>query len=248
MKNWLRDLNIKVVILSRGRSDSIITHKKVPDFIPVLCPESEKELYEKAVSNPILTTPDDVIGMGCLRNWCLDNFKEETVLMLDDDIKRCACLTGYRTRMCDPIETMQVLINCAIMAKDAGCKVFGFSQTDIRKFNATEPFKLSSWVSAIIGVIGRDFRFRNDKLKVDIDFCLQNLMVNRILWQDARYDFYQLRDNNKGGNAKFRTQKDYEESTRTLKQRWGKYINIKWAHKNQLSISMNVQRKQQIVI
>lgn len=247
MKSLLKELDIKIVILSRSRSDTITTHKLLPSFIEVLVPESQKDLYKAKVANPVITTPDDIVGLGKLRNWCIDNFKEQTIIMLDDDITKCYCLTGYRTKAIrDPEVVLEVILNAAIMAKDLGVGCFGFSQTDIRKYNATQPFDLCTWVGGIIGVIGKGIRFRNDKFKVDIDFVLQNLLTKRIIWQDTRYYFFQLRDNNAGGNSDFRTKENYIQSTKTLKDKWGKYLKISNKHASQLKITLNVKRRQSI--
>lgn len=248
MQNLLKDLGIKIVILSRSRYDIMTTQNLVPDWVEVVVPESQKDIYAKHISNKLITTPDNVKGLGMLRNWCLDNFKEETIIMLDDDIINCYCLTEKKARKMTKDKVIEILINTAIMAKDAGCGVFGFTQTDIRKYNGTEPFRLCTWVGGVIGVIGKSLRFRNDKFKVDIDFCLQNLLFNRIVWCDNRYYFIQYRDNNKGGNSEFRNSQDYEKSTQSLKDKWGDYIKIKKGKGSQISIKLNVPRKQNIKI
>ena len=166
--------------------------------------------------------------------------------MVDDDIKHFYCLTGIRTRQVnDPDEVVQVIINAAVMAKDAGAHCFGFSQTDIRKYNGTEPFRFNSWVGCLVGVIGRDYRFRDDKFKVDIDFCLQNLLVDRIVWIDNRYWTSQSRDNNLGGNAKYRTKDEFDKSLKSLLDKWGDCLKI-GKHKNQVKLSINVKRRSNI--
>lgn len=167
--------------------------------------------------------------------------------MIDDDIKYCFCNTElHARRITDKDEMIQILINTAVMAKDAGAKCFGFSQTDIRKYNGTSPFNLCTWVGCIIGVIGRSHKFRDDKFKVDIDFCLQNLLTDRIIWQDERYYFLQNRDNNTGGNSLFRNQKDYEESLNSLKKKWGRFLKQGKSNKSQIKLNLNVKRKQDI--
>ena len=216
----------------------------MPDWIEVLVPESQKDEYEQSIPNPIVTTPDDVIGLGRLRNWCLDNFHEETLVMVDDDINAFYRLTGaYSESVEDPEEFVQIIINTAVMAKDAGCGVFSFQQTDIRKYNGTEPFALSTWGGTIIGVIGRKFRFRDDKFKVDIDFFLQNLLVNRIVWVDNRYYANNRKDLNSGGNAEFRTEDEYNRSIETLAEKWGDCLRIS-DFKNQKRIRFNFTRRQ----
>lgn len=211
----------------------------------VVAPESEKEAYKSSLQNPILTIPDKYEGLGQVRNWVLDAFNEDTVIMIDDDITRVYNLEGKLSRKIEGEELTDVLFNTAIMAKDAGASVFGFSQTDIRKYKGTEPFGICSWVGCVIGIIGRKHRFRNDKFKVDIDMCLQSLLTERIVWIDNRYYFNQNRDNNAGGNGQFRTEELFRKSVDSLKSKWGAYLK-EGKHKNQIRLSLNVKRRQDI--
>lgn len=246
-KNLLKELDIRILILSRSRSNTISTHKFLPDFIEVLVPSSQKEAYESKIKNPIITIPDEIEGLGRVRNWVLRNFDENIIIMIDDDITSCYCLTGKLSRKIeDPYELLQILINTAVMANDLGLHCFGFSQTDIRKYNATEPFKLNSWVGCVIGVIGKDIEFRDDKFKVDIDFCLKCLLVDRIVWIDGRYYFNQNRDNNVGGNSIWRTQEAFEKSTSELCKKWGRFIKTQKSHKMNINLKLNVKRRQRI--
>ena len=206
MQSWLKSLGIRILILSRSRYDHITTTRIVPEFVEILVPESQKKLYEAKVKNPILTIPDAVKGLGKVRNWVLDNFDDETIIMLDDDLVKCYCFTGKLTReIRDPEAVVEILANAAIMAKDLGTNCFGFNQTDIRKYKGQDPFNLCTWVGGVIGVIGREQRFRNDMFKVDVDFCLQTLMKRRVIWCDTRFGFSQKRDNNRGGNLALRS-------------------------------------------
>lgn len=210
----------------------------------MVVPESERHEYELSIENPIITTPDDVKGLGRLRNWCLDHFSEESVIMVDDDIMHFYCLSGERTEnVRDPLEIVQILINTCVMSRDAGAKIFGFFQTDIRKYKGYDPFSLSGWVGTIIGVNGRKYRFRDDKFKVDIDMCLQTLLVDRIIWMDNRYLASNRKDNNAGGNAQFRTEEGYNQSIESLQKKWGDCIKVR-DYQNQKRISLNFSRKQ----
>ncbi len=235
------------MILSRSRFSTITTHKLFPEWVEVVVPQSQKEEYSLRISNDLITTPDNIIGLGRLRNWCLDLFPEETVIMVDDDITRVYSLTHKHARNLNSAEIAEIIINAAIMAKDANCRVFGFNQTDIRKYNGCEPFKLCTWFGGVIGVIGREYRFKDDKFKVDIDFCLQNLLHNRIVWCDNRYYFVQKRDNNMGGNSEFRTAEEFRRSVDSLKAKWGNCVKIREdKNSSQIEIRLNVGRRQLI--
>lgn len=244
----MRRLSIRIVILSRGRPDSIITTKLFPEWVEVIVPESEKQLYESVIKNPILTTPDNIIGLGMLRNWCLDNLPERSIVMVDDDISKFYCLTGELTKAVkDPEEVVQIIINTCVMSRDAGCKVFGFNQTDIRKYKGYEPFNLKTWVGTIIGVNDRKYRFIDNKFKVDIDYCMQSLLVDRIVWVDTRYYASNKKDCNRGGNATFRTKEGFHDAIKKLKDKWGDCLLVK-NHKNQVNMSFNFDRKQSLTL
>lgn len=234
------------MILSRGRSKTIKTTNIFPNWIEVVVPESEKDAYTNAIQNPLITTPDGIIGLGMLRNWVLDNVKEETVIMVDDDIQKFYRISGELTETInDPEEIVQILINTAVMAKEAGAKVFGFSQRDIRAYYGCEPFYLNRWIGTIIGICGRRYKFRDDKYKVDIDYCLQNLLVERIVFVDGRYLPSNIKQINSGGNSLFRNQEEYEASLTSLKEKWGDALRIQ-QYKNDKRIQITIKRKQNI--
>lgn len=219
-----------------------------PNWIEIVVPDDEVDLYRDEVENPLIEIPSEVKGLGAVRNWVLKRFDEETVIMVDDDILKMYSLTGPKSRSIkDPDEVIQVLINTAVMAKDMGVSFFGFSQTDIRKYNSTEPFILNSWVGCVVGCVGRKYWFRQDPFKVDIDMTLQCLLNDRILLMDNRYHFGQNRDNNVGGCSIFRTDEAFEKSIETLVTKWEPYISVGGKQfKGQLKVQMNIPRRQHI--
>lgn len=250
-QEYFKKLDIKPLIISRSRYDTIgkDSCSIFPDYFEVLVPESEKELYQARIDNPIITVPDSIQGLGRLRNWILDHFSEQTIIMLDDDIRCMYYLAEEKSkRILDDEKVAQILINTSVISRDMGVKVFGYSQTDIRKFNGSEPFKLNTWVGTVIGVNGRKYRFRDDKFKVDIDYTLQSLLVDRIIFQDMRYLFSTSRDNNRGGNATFRNMADYEKSLETLKKKWGACLRVKNHKTSNININLNVPRKAPIKV
>lgn len=244
--NYLNSLDIKILILSRGRSETITTHKILP-FATLCVPKSEYDNYYHTGLD-IVTVPDEIKGLGYLRNWVLEHFKEEIIVMADDDISHLWLNSRKRgVRISDPETILQIIYNTAQCAKDLGTSCFGFSQAwDVRKYDATQPFQLDSWVGGVVGVVGRDIKFLEHMFKVDIDFCLRTLMKDRIIWRDNRYAFVQERDRNKGGNSLYRTADAVEKELTYLEHRWGKYFkrriskageitNVKVERKNQLS-------------
>jgi glycosyltransferase involved in cell wall biosynthesis len=215
------------VILSRGRSKLISTYKIIKDPI-VVVPQSEYEAYKKSTGlTSIIRIPDKIKGLAKVRNWALDHFRERVVVMLDDDITKVWCIShekGYN--ITDPATINQIIDNTARCCIEAGARVFGFNQAwDVRKFKANNPFKLTGWIGGVIGVVGRRLRFdETNKLRVDVDFCLQNMLENRIIWKEDRFSFVQQRFSNVGGNSIFRTADADKTERDYLKRKWGAYV------------------------
>ena len=237
----------KVVILSRGRSDTIITHKIMP-YADLVVPVSEVKLYKHTNCN-IVPIPDELHGLGKVRNWVLDNYQEECIIMADDDIHKVALVSGQRLRYSKDVDYIrQLLENTYVCAKDLGVSLFGFSQRpDVRIYMPNNPFSFNSWVGGVIGVIGRKYRFIENKLKVDIDFFLQNMLRDRIVYVDLRYSFIQERYKNKGGNSIYRTEEQIKKELEILKKRWGKYFIYK-VNKTNEQIYVKIPRKQRLIL
>ena len=79
--------------------------------------------------------------------------------------------------------------------------------------------------------------------RADIDYCLQSLMVHRVVWQDARFSFAHIRTNNLGGNAGFKTRDRDIAETQWLLRRWGRYVEPRLMSGGTLSIRLNVPRR-----
>lgn len=168
--------------------------------------------------------------------------------MFDDDITSCNCMIGPRYYRLSRNDITQLLINTALTARDLGVCSFGFNQAwDIRKYSPFEPFRLNTWVGGVVGIVSREIRW-DEKLtcKCDIDYSLQNLLKQRILWVDQRHSFVQKRDKNLGGNSLYRTQDTIDAERKCLKRKWGSHINFSNVKTTQRT-TISVNRKQSIV-
>lgn len=246
-QDWLKNLGIKVVIISRGRAENVVTSKLLPNYIEIVVPSSQADDYRKNNPNPVVEIPDECLGLGKTRNWCLDNFKEETVIMCDDDIHAVYDITGFEAERLSPEAVVQAIISLTVVARDMGVHWFGYSIDSIKYFSPQEPFLFVRSPSAIVGMNGRNYRFRDDKYKVDFDMTLQNLLVDRICLVDKRTQVINKMMLGKGGNTTDRTMEKFKESLDSLTDRWGKYIKVdtKKNH-NDISLSIKVTRRQKI--
>jgi hypothetical protein len=216
----------------------------------LVVPESEYDLYKKVVKNAdnIKTIPDTYNGLGEVRNWVLDNYEDEGIIMLDDDIGSFYNLMNSSSFVIRDVDTIdQILFNAYQCALDSGCKLFSFNQkADVRKFSPHQPFSLNAWAGTVVGIIGRDLRFTEiNKLKVDADYSLQSLLKHRIVWIDNRYAASPIRDKNAGGNSIFRTKELVDQENEFLREKWGKYIYI-GSQKQTGLLRLKVERKQKL--
>jgi hypothetical protein len=222
-------MKLRVVIPSRRRSKTIEEAALAVFPQATVCvAESERDDYRRVTKN-IITHPDDVSGMGPLRQWMLDNISDECLFMVDDDVHACVSLVGNRLRrITDPQSVMQIVLNTAECAYAAGARVFGFNQAwDVRKYDPWRPIRFTGWVGAVFGVIGRELRF--EPLRVhgeDIDLCLQSLLKHRIIWQESRISFMQKRFTNAGGNSINRSADLHEREINFVCKKWGRYVKV----------------------
>ncbi len=239
---------LRKIIISRSRFDLITTHNLIPDATLVV-PESEVDRY-KFTGLEIVPIPDSIHGLGAVRNWVLDNFSEEIIVMFDDDIKNLISLLNVSpVRINDLDEIYDIVQNTAYNAYEAGVSVFSFDQKgDVRKFRENRPFILTSWVGSVVGVIGRKYRFtETNKFKVDADFSLQCILNDRIVWIDSRYSFIPERDCNRGGCSLYRNSETILKEIEFLRKKWGKYIKITEG-KGTYQLSLKVKRTQKIIL
>ena len=247
----LRPLSLRLVILSRSRSRSMTSHRLFPTAT-LLVPESEAADYAP-IGLTVETIPDSVAGISSVRNWILKRFTEDAVVMLDDDITACVCMVSLRCRKLSTLETLAMLENSAWCARGAGARLFGWHQrSDPRLLQRNDPFGVNHWVGGAVGVVrGPDGSVpRWDELlkcKCDIDATLQELMDNRLVWNEARFCFVQERDKNLGGNSLFRSAERIATEKRHLKRKWKAHIRFE-NYKSQDRVAIDAPRRQSVKV
>jgi hypothetical protein len=220
---------VKIVIPTKNRSD-VIGDKALRLFPnATLCVgDDEVDAYAK-VSDRLLVHPANVVGIGPLRQWVLDNVDDPCVVMVDDDVTHVYSQVGFHKRRIEDADTARAIVErLAILATDAGVRIFGFQQA-ARPFTYANfrPFSVNTWVGGIIGIIGRELRFDTSLLlRADIDYCLQSLLRDRIVLVDGRYSFIHTRFAGGGGNAANRSSERHEREIAYLRRKWGPILDV----------------------
>lgn len=198
-----------------------------------------------------VTIPDGVSGVSAVRNWIIGRFDEDAIVMLDDDISACVCMVSLRCRKLSPDETLAMLENTAYCARGAGARLFGWHQrSDPRHLQRNDPFGVNHWVGGAVGIV-RDEEGNAPqwdellKCKCDIDASLTELMVSRLVWNEARFCFVQERDKNLGGNSLFRSAERIAAEKRYLKSKWKSHIRFE-TYKSQDRVAMDAPRRQSV--
>lgn len=235
---------MKIVIPSKGRAETIGAKslKLFPDAL-VCVGENEVQAYQ-SVSPNLLVHPAKVVGIGPLRQWVLEHVDDPCVVMVDDDVTHVYSQVGFHKWRIEDADTARAIVErLAILAQDAGVRVFGFQQAARPLSYANfRPFSLNTWVGGIVGIIGRQLRYDTSLLlRADIDFCLQSLLHDRIVLVDGRYSFIHTRFAGQGGNASNRSAERHGQEIAYLKRKWGPWLEEVQA-KQTTRLVLKVQR------
>lgn len=65
-QDWLKNLGIKIVIISRGRADNVITSKLLPSYIEIVAPSGQADDYRKITLTQSLKYQTNVSAWGKL--------------------------------------------------------------------------------------------------------------------------------------------------------------------------------------
>ncbi len=227
---------MKVAIPSKGRSASIrdLSLTLFPDAI-VVVDQAEEGAYRQVVPDGRLVLhpgPPALGSLAAIRNWILDNVVagDGVLVMADDDVSELVSMPGWSPRRYrDPQVVREVLENAAQCCLDAGVGLFGFGQSrHPLHFRPFDPLKLSGWVGSVVGFVG-DHGLRYDErlsMHDDMDLSLQALLQHRIIWNDTRWAFVNLRLTNAGGLAAYRSAEHYALERQILRDKWGRYVRF----------------------
>jgi len=222
---------VGIYVPSYKRYDKILTANLVEGCTYVVR-DSELDKYKKALpKNKIISAPDNEINsVGKVRQWIIDNTKEDIVIQLDDDIQRFYYELKPNMQPIDDKETIICeLLRVAQIIDDLKLGEASMTMTsDVRKRKQEFIYK---------GCIGLIYWFNKECLKskyetniiqVDIDHMLQELLYNRIIIIPDYIGVLATYDKNAGGNNTKKTKSKLVEAHNYLKTKWGKYFQFNY--------------------
>lgn len=235
MSKWL---NLKIIIPSKGRAGEILTLENVlkPEIVTIVVPpEDEEEYRAKHSDSEIYVLPKNVQGLSNVRQHILDTFNEEfDVFMIDDDVKqvRRLWMESGEPVVLEPETFMDYIRNGADIAKQMGCKLWGFDS--LRRpvqYPSHQPFRFTGyWNASYIGFLrGFDVRFSPEFVECD-DYYLScaYILKHRYGFQDRRLAII-TQDNFKrsGGLSNVRTIEMMKRGTLGLRKLFGECVKPK---------------------
>lgn len=229
----LNDKGFQVFILSYKRAGKI-TSDKVFQNAYVVIPQSQEEeyrRYELANGCEYLVMPDEYDGnIARKRNWVLDNFKGQNIVLADDDYKKIGYIERGKDRYTMTPDEIDFMIQRGfIMCEDLGTKLWGINVTDDRKaYMQYTPFNLLSPVlGPFMAIINDDDELRFDErlwLKEDYDFSLQVMHKYRKVLRFNKYHYVVNHITLDGGVVSQRTMEQEKAQGLLLQKKWGKHI------------------------
>ena len=226
-------MKMQIVVPSRGRPQNC---QQILALMPdaLICVD-EREIDDYRVHAPrksLLAHPPTT-GAPAARNWIIKNVKAECLVQCDDDLKGVRSNIGSKRWITDPEEIAAILHNSMVACSDLGLTTFCYSRTANTTVIRPEerPIVPTQQVYGCWGVMnGARKRLYDETLKsrADLDWTLQTLLHDRIVYADVRFYFdFGSSFSGSGGNSGLVSAADFKASTEIVAKRWGTSISFR---------------------
>ena len=216
-----------IISPSYKRADGLLSHLLFPGLVYCVG-EAEQEEY-RARGVEIMTCPDEVNGnIARARNWILDQYRGENVLIVDDDIKQLCRWTEeggrWKPKNLNPEEAKE-FIRCGFgLCKEMGARLWGINPASDRGgYKEYTPFSMSAYTSgSFSGFVEPELRYdERIPLKEDYDMTIQQCNTCRRVLRLNMYHMKKDDHGNVGGCAAYRTLEREREQLKLLQAKWG---------------------------
>lgn len=225
---------MKIFIPTFGRSDYQVTWENLPHAVKfrtrLVVQYREENRYDEKY--PLIVLPDNIRSIGPTRQWLIDNFPDEKILMLDDDLDFAVRRSDEPTKFRAATERdMLLLLDNIQLVMDEGYKMVGVSGREGANRD-TSQFKTITRqlrVHALDAGFFKEKNIRFDRIPFmeDFDATLQLLELgyaNRVLngWVHNQRGG----SNAPGGCSVTRTIAAHNEAAKELKRLHPKYVRV----------------------
>lgn len=211
---------------SYKRAKDVSTHTHYPCVTYVVA-EFEAEQYKDQGYN-VWTVPDSAQGsVARIRNYILDNAKEQKLVMLDDDLAGVFRWEQQKAHKLDNNDFIEFCEHGFALADQLSIKAWGINLLpDKGAYREYTPFSFKSCVLGPFQAFNAlDLRYDETlPLKEDYDLSLQVLNKYRKTLRFNAYHYVAKQHTNTGGCADYRTLAKEKEQFALLQKKWGSKI------------------------
>jgi len=192
-------------------------------------------------------------GLPRVWNWIVKTVKTPAIIEVDDDFVGVRSLVGSKRFITDPEQILQILENSLQCISDLGITTFTFnrSQNIAMTHPEVKPIRPVGPIAGAFGVLGAARERLWDEqvgARAGVDFTLQCLLDDRVMFNDMRYyfDFGEVYGG-RGGNVGIFGIEEWTANCNRLKEKWGRHISFDapgWVKNRQVAaMSVRVARR-----
>lgn len=221
--------SVGIYVPSCNRSENVHDRKLLPNsrFSYVVRKSQEKLYLSEGCVNVIAVEDEEINSLGKVRQWIIDNAKEDVVIQVDDDVKSLRYVLKENTRELTDDEVVGELLRVSQIILDLD---LGFASTamnpDPRRANSEFVWKEITGGICWFNKKALKARYERELMKVDADFMLQELLYNRICVVPKYLGLMAEHDVNKGGNNVNKTYARLVSDNEYLKTKWGRHYGF----------------------
>lgn len=213
---------------SKGRAGKVKTLQVIP-YAMLYVPENEADTYGRVYgAERVRPVPQSVIGITATRNWILDHADDDSVVMVDDDVKTAGYCrlhehSGKYIKIVGDIWRDEAAKLFAI-TRALNYRLWGVAtQGALRSVYPYKPFLWRSYVTASFCGICNESGVRFDesfRVKEDYELNLRCIVEDGGVVA-ARYLFWQNSHwKDEGGCKDYRTQAMEEDAIKRLQKKY----------------------------
>ena len=230
---------VGIYVPSYKRYDCVHDKKLLSAGFTYVVRQSEENLYRaEGVKNLIAVEDEKINSLGKVRQWIIDNAKEDVIIQIDDDVEKLGYVLKPNVRYLEESEVIDELLRVSQILLDLKLGFASLSMTpDLRRHNSEFIWKAITGGVCWFNKKAIKGKYEPELMKVDADFMLQELLHNRICIVPDYIGLYAQHDTNKGGNNGNKTYTRLVTANNYLKTKWGKHYDFDYkSNKTKLNV------------
>lgn len=221
------DCKFQVYIISSSRYErGMVTAKNFVDYKHVVR-DSQKQLYIDHGFENVISFPDeDINAYSKVFNYLIEHAPEDVIAIVDDDIDHFKYRTNVTSKITDPEIVQAEFERLGQMIFDLGIGLAIGSPTSI-PYNYTSEFSWFGIPGAWKIVNTKKCKARMDPeiyRNVDIDFVLQEVLMNRIVLDSKYLCSEGFIDKSTTTSGSVYSKKNIDDSIEMMELKWGRYF------------------------